>query len=66
MTRGTLRAHLVDNLAMEGHTHGTKEQACILVRLGAGVDGDVATRDHLRRVPIGTALDPTKPEGDNA
>lgn len=43
---------LLDDLSIEGNAHGTKEEASVLVRLGGGVEGNVATRDHLGRIPI--------------
>lgn len=42
---------LVGDLAIERYTHGAQEKTGVLVRLGGGVKGDVATRNHLRRVP---------------
>ena len=42
----------VDKLAVEGNTHGAEQKTGVLVGVGAGVDGDVATGDHFRGVPI--------------
>lgn len=42
---------LVDQLAMEGNTHGTEQKPGVLVGSGAGVDSNVATGNHLGRVP---------------
>lgn len=42
------------NLAMERHAHGAKKESGILVSSGAGVDGNVATRNHLGGIPMAT------------
>lgn len=47
----------VDKLAVEGNTHGAEQETGVLVGVGAGVDGDVATGDHFGRVPIPYQLD---------
>jgi len=39
------------DLAVKGNTHGAQEELGILVRLGSGVKGDMATWDHLGGVP---------------
>lgn len=43
---------LVHDLAVERNTHGTQQKSCILVGLGGSVESDVATGDHLRRIPM--------------
>lgn len=42
---------LVDELAVEGNADGGQEEASVLVGGCGCVDDDVATGDHLRRVP---------------
>lgn len=43
---------LVDNLSVERQAQSAQEQTSILVSLGAGVESDVASGNHLRGVPI--------------
>lgn len=42
---------LFDKLSIEGNTHSTEEETGIFVGSGAGVEGNMATGDHLRGVP---------------
>ena len=43
---------LLHDLSVERNTHGAQQETGVLVRLGGGVEGDVATWDHLGRVPF--------------
>jgi len=45
------KLYLVDEFAVERNANGGQEQACVLIGGGGGVHNDVATWDHLRRVP---------------
>ena len=47
----------VDELAVERNTHGAEQKTGVLVGVGAGVDGDVATGDHFGGVPVLFRLD---------
>jgi hypothetical protein len=42
---------LVYDFSVEGNTHGAQEETGILVGSGTSVESDVATGDHLGRVP---------------
>lgn len=41
----------LDQFPMERNAHGAEQESGILVGPGAGVEGDMATGDHLGRVP---------------
>lgn len=43
---------LVNELSVEGNAHSAQKESSILVGSGGCVDGDVATGNHLGRVPI--------------
>jgi hypothetical protein len=46
------RTTLVNDLSVEWNTHGAQEETGILVGSGTSVESDVATGDHLGRVPV--------------
>ena len=48
--RWALNLQLVVELAVERQTDCLEKKACVLVACGIRLDGDVATRNHLRRV----------------
>lgn len=43
---------LVDEFAVKGDAQCTEEQSCVLIRSSRGMYSDVATWDHLGRVPV--------------
>lgn len=42
---------LLDQFPIERNAHGAEQESGILVSPGAGVESDMATGDHLGRVP---------------
>lgn len=42
---------LLHNLSVERNAHSTQQESSILVRIRGCVEGDMATGDHLGRVP---------------
>lgn len=48
---------LVFELAVEGYSNGLQQQARVLVICRVGVDGDVATGNHLGWIPMHVSLE---------
>lgn len=49
-TRAGTEVHLVVKFSVEWNTNGLKKETGILVAGGIGLDGDMATGNHLGRI----------------